>query len=133
MEKNKEQIEDAVVVEKTAVEETAEYDGPIEKERVDRILSSERLSIGRNVLEDTVGHIYNFMTSNNEQLGKFKSLVEEANNSPKKKRKVSVNIKEFSEFLNGVIGYMFRMQGVITAIQADIDAVDYKPEKKEDK
>jgi len=103
----------------------------IEPERVKRILESERLSIDRGILEGFVQFVYEHLLEMNEPLKDFSLMVHEANNSSKKKRKVSVNIKDFSSFVNDSIKFMFRMQGAIQAVQGDIDADGYPVKKKE--
>ena len=104
----------------------------IEPERVERILGAERLSINRDILESFVQFVYDYMITINDDLKSFSTLINEANDSGKNKRKLSVNIKQFSNFINDSIKFLFRMQGTITTVQQDIDAEGYKQNTEKD-
>jgi hypothetical protein len=116
-------------VEKQEVEQFEE--SPIEEERRDRILETDDLYIDRQVLEGFVGYVYEYLVSQTSFVNDFNALIKEANNSERKKRKISVNLKEFSEFVNNFIKHSFRMQGVITAVQKNIDSLEYKCKNNE--
>ena len=104
----------------------------IDPERAKRILAADRLSIDRGVLEGFVQFVYEYMMSISDPLKTFNDNIMEANNGSKNKRKLSVNLKEFSNFINDSIRFMFRMQGTITAVQQDIDAEGFNEKTKED-